>query len=78
MEVDRELIYQARRFINGANVHYVKSWIFCYEMSLPNSPRRERYEALLRDFVKSKTILQMSRSMIETQRTKLNALSPRK
>jgi hypothetical protein len=66
-EVDRALIAQARRYINGANVHYVKSWIFCYEMSLPNSPRRQRYEALLRDFVRSKALLEYSRSVVEGQ-----------
>ena len=75
MEVDRDLISQARRFINGANVHYVKTWIYCYELSLPNSPRRQRYEALLRDFVKSKTLLSFSRDIVETQRKELNALS---
>jgi len=70
-EVDRALIVQARRYINGANVHYVKSWIFCYETSLPNSPRRERYEALLRDVVRSKALLQYSRSVVEGQRKAL-------
>ena len=73
MEVDRDLVMQARQFINGANVHFVNTWIFCYELSLPSSPRRERYEVLLRDFVTSNTLLQMSRCMIERQRDKLNA-----
>jgi len=37
MEFDRDLVSQAQRFIDGANVHYVKTWIYCYEVSLPNS-----------------------------------------
>ncbi len=78
MEVDRDLIIRARRFINGANVHYVNTWIYCYEMSLPDSPRRERYEELLRDFVKSKTLLQRSRSVVEGQREDLKAFSLRR
>jgi len=74
MEVDRDLISQARRFINAANVHYVRTWIYCYELSGPDSPRRERYEALLRDFVKSKTQLNSSRSIVEMQRQELDAI----
>jgi hypothetical protein len=73
MELDRELVAQARRYIDGANVHYIKTWIFCYEESLPNSASRERYEALLRDFVRSKALLAASRSVIEIQRRRLDA-----
>ena len=77
MEIDHELIFAARRFITGANVHYVKTWVFCYETSLPGSPRRERYEALLRDLVRWSIRLQMSQRMIEMQWDKLKALSER-
>ena len=57
MALDHCLIYQARKFITGANVHDVKTWIFCYETSLPDSPNRTRYEKLLREFVGRRTIL---------------------
>jgi|SwirhisoilCB2_FD_contig_51_910300_length_706_multi_2_in_0_out_0_2 hypothetical protein len=51
--LDEFLIYQARKFINGANVHEVETWIFCYEFSRPQSEGRERYEKILRKFVAS-------------------------
>ena len=54
--LDRSLIYQARKFINGENVHRINTWIFCYETSVPDSLRRKRYEALLRDFVATKNV----------------------
>lgn len=57
MALDHSLIYQARKFITGANVHDVKTWILCYETSLPDSPNRTRYEKLLREFVDRRTIL---------------------
>jgi hypothetical protein len=49
--LDRCLLPDARRFITGANVHLVKTWIFCYETSIQDSPRRKRYEQLIREFV---------------------------
>jgi hypothetical protein len=57
MEIDRELIATARRFINGANVHNVNTWIFCYQASVLDSRRHASYETLLRDFVTSNTSL---------------------
>ena len=47
--IDHSLVYNARKFITGANAHVVGTWIFCYE----NSPvgRRDHYEKLLREFV---------------------------
>ena len=50
-EVDRNLIHDAQMFFDSANVHQVRAWIFCYETSLPNSPSREWYEKVLRNFV---------------------------
>jgi hypothetical protein len=64
-EIDRILIHQARKFITAANIHYVKTWIFCYETSAPNSPRRERYETLLRGFIASNSLLRATRLQIE-------------
>jgi hypothetical protein len=74
MEFDRALVLQASRFINDANIHYVTTWIFYYEMSLPNTRRRQRYEELLREFVMWKARLQLSRSIVEMQRNKIEAL----
>ena len=75
MELDRTLISDARRFITGANVHYINTWIYCYEMSDPGSPRSARYEALLRDFVFWKQVLDKLRDRVETQKTRINGLS---
>ena len=77
MELDRDLIRAVRRFITGANVHSVSTWLFCYEMSLPDSPRRRRYEALLRDFVSSKARLEVAMRNAETQRKQLESISDR-
>jgi hypothetical protein len=49
--LDHSLIYRARKFINAATVHRVKTWIFCYETAQPDSPQQRRYERLLREFV---------------------------
>ena len=53
LDLDHALLYQARKFITAANVHYVKTCIFCYEISVPHSQHRQRYERLLREFVGS-------------------------
>jgi hypothetical protein len=34
MEVDRQLLFAARRVITGANVHYINNLIFQYEMAV--------------------------------------------
>jgi hypothetical protein len=34
MEVDRQLIFAARRLITGANVHRINTLIFQYEMAV--------------------------------------------
>jgi hypothetical protein len=52
-EIDRSLVFEARKFTTGANVHLIKTWIFCYETSRPDTPQRGRYEKLLRKFVAS-------------------------
>jgi hypothetical protein len=35
MDIDYELISDARRLITGANVHTVLTWIYCYENLTP-------------------------------------------
>ena len=59
--LDHSLIYEARKFITGANVHDVKTWIFCYENSPSDSNGHERYEKLLREFVATKRLTVMRR-----------------
>jgi hypothetical protein len=63
--LDHSLIYDARKFINGANVHYVGTWILCYEISTPDSAVSQRYEALLRDFVATKKRMQAAKIRLE-------------
>lgn len=53
MDVNHHLVEQARRFITGANVHMVGTWILCYEICAKDA-RRQIYEDLLRNFVRSK------------------------
>ncbi len=67
-ELDRSLIYQTRKFITAANVHSVKTWMFCYEMSMPGTTTRRRYEKLLRDFVASNLQLVATRTQVERDR----------
>ena len=49
--IDHTLLFQARKLMNGANAHRIKTLIFCYEASLPDSDMRKHYERLLRKFV---------------------------
>ena len=55
--LDHSLLHEVRKFVTAANVHRVKTWIFCYETSEPNSSCRQRYEDLLREFVNTKRLL---------------------
>ena len=47
-DVDLASFHQVERFITDANVHYVRTWILCYETCAPGSDRQSRYEQLLR------------------------------
>jgi hypothetical protein len=62
--LDHSLIHDARKFINGANVHNVRTWIFCYEISEPNSSERERYKKLLREFVGTERLELVARTKV--------------
>jgi len=77
-DVDHYLIYRAQKFITAANVHEVNTWIFCYQMFEPDSPRRKRYEQLLREFVGTKNLTLGTRVQAELARDRrinLRALS---
>jgi hypothetical protein len=56
IEVDLQLISDARSFCSGANVHHVKTLIFCYEESVLQAKRCDSYdnefENELRQFVR--------------------------
>lgn len=73
--VDYDLIAEARRYITGANIHFVKTWIFCYEISPPGTSRRLRYETLLQNFVSAKRQFTMTRNRVDAQRQELLNLS---
>jgi len=55
MAFDLLLIVEAHRFCTGANVHRVKTLIFCYEEAVcqfnEGRPYKTRFEDELRDFV---------------------------
>jgi len=69
--IDHSLIYQARKFMTGENVHQVKTWIFCYETSEPGSVRSRCYETLLREFVASHTLLSTAKMKEESECARL-------
>lgn len=56
-DLDHSLVYEAQKLVNAENVHRVRTWIFCYETSMPDSPHRRRYEKLLRDLVATRRVL---------------------
>ncbi len=33
MDVDCQLVRDVQRPVNGANVHQVKTWLFCFQLS---------------------------------------------
>ena len=53
MPIDHFLLKEARKLVTGANVHVMKTVIYCYESTNPDSPARQNYEQLLRDSVTS-------------------------
>ena len=60
--LDHSLLYQVRKFITAANVHRVKTWMFCYRTSAPDSEPGRRYEKLLREFVVGENRLMAARA----------------
>ena len=68
--IDHSLVYNAGKFITGANAHSVKTWIFCYE-NLPEG-RRDLYEKLLRDFVATNNSLLAQRMQLAATRTRIS------
>ena len=68
--IDQSLVYNARKFITGANAHSVKTWIFCYE-NLP-AGLRDPYETLLREFVATHNSLLAQRMQLEATRTRIS------
>jgi hypothetical protein len=71
--LDHSLIYEARKFITGENVHDVRTWIFCYETSVPHSRHHARYEKLLRAFVATKRLNMVPHLKTSLSRSRLKA-----
>ena len=65
--IDHSLIYNASKFITGANAHLVGTWIFCYRTT-PQSQLRDRFEKLLREFVAANNLLLASRIHVNAVR----------
>jgi hypothetical protein len=72
LDFDPSLLYQARKFITAANVHYVNTCILCYESSAAHSETRQRYEHLLREFVGLQKRLIAARCNAELVRSRSN------
>ena len=61
MELDHQLVYQARRLVNGTNVHLLDSLIYDYELAVTLHRRQwpghetyqTQYEHKLRDYVRA-------------------------
>jgi hypothetical protein len=60
-DLDHSLVHQIRKLVDGANVHYVNTWLFCYETSEPGSTKREKYERILRKFIIEKSRMSAAR-----------------
>jgi len=67
MKVDRQLIFAARRLINGSNVHRINTLIFQYEMAVRISgddkahglkTQAEEYERKLRVLIARERMVQ--------------------
>jgi len=69
-DLDYALLYQARKCINGGNVHQLRTAIFCYETSAPNSGPRAIYEKGLRDLVREHYRSAAARTDAESARQK--------
>jgi len=55
--LDRVLVYEARKLITAANVHYVDTWILCFQILTPGTLHQKRYEQLLRKFIATKRLM---------------------
>jgi hypothetical protein len=52
-DLDYDLLHRVQQLTDGANVHKVNNWLFCYQQL--QGLARARYEKLLREFVASRT-----------------------
>ena len=75
--IDLFLVREATKFITGANVHLVRTWLYWYEASEPGSKLRGRYENLLRDFVSSSRRLLAAQIRVELNGARLRAIDKR-
>jgi hypothetical protein len=56
VKVDRTLIYQVEKLLDGSNVHQLGTWLLCYQIAEPGSLCSDKYEQLLRQFVAEKNL----------------------
>jgi hypothetical protein len=68
VDIDHALLHQVRRFITGANIHAVKTWLFAYETSQPGSSTRTKYERKLRGFVADQNRILLTYNQAELAR----------
>ena len=65
VELDHTLLGNVRRLTTGANVHRLKTLIFCYEEAIhaqvAGHPYRPMFETLLREFVSEALKIQAAR-----------------
>ena len=74
MAIDEELIRDARRLINAANVHAIGGWLLAYEAFPPDTPKSKKLERMLRDFVRTMTLRKFLQKKAASEREKLNNL----
>jgi hypothetical protein len=55
--LDHALLHRARRSVDGANAHFLKTLIFCYETAETRSPQKRRYELALRQYIVSTDLM---------------------
>jgi hypothetical protein len=75
MELDRQLITEARQLITGANVHFVGGLILSYESIAPGSPTSCKLEELLRKFVSASVQRNALQREIESKQMQLKTLN---
>jgi hypothetical protein len=75
VQLDRQLICQARALITGATVHKLGGLILAYEAYPPGSQRSLMLESVLRDFIRTRQLSIALKNRIEGQRTIADKLS---
>jgi len=75
--LDHSLIHRVHGCMRGDHVHRVRTWLFLYEKSSPDSGDRLFYECLLRNYVATQNPAEAARSAAETTRQRSNEVCAR-